>query len=756
MVAGRPSVRYQAVITLLGVLLISSLISSLNGFWHLEGTRGQLFLFSLAAAVFGWIWWRAPLAGLAVLVGGTGLLVGGISLGYMPRAALYLQTVLLQANEFADALRANQLEATFGSTLGIFFLFGAALLAGLVVVPESLSKGSTFWSIAGGTLVFGVEWAWYYDPAALQFTAYGILAFLMWTLGQAAVRDAQWEGAGRKVGYRSHVVTPVVWVLVVGLLATIMPSNFSPIDMGAWGDRAQEAFPVLKKLRGAGVGGGSGRFSLRSTGFTPNMAVWGGPIKLDNSVALQLTMDHALDQTAYLRGATFQVYDGQAWQPGKPEEIKIPDNGVLPSYLGSDVLRDYVSATVKHTGYSGFTVFNFWEPMEVTGLKAGYRADADGNLWSAKLITKNGTYAVMSRLPRYSGDQIRKIGSSAAGESDAPYLQLPSVPDRLAALTQRLTEKAPTPYDKAVAIEGYLRSLPYDLNVPATPQGRDFVEFFLFDLKRGYCVYSASAMAVMLREVGIPSRVVAGFAVPTSTQSTEEASGKVSYAVLNSQAHAWVEAYFPGYGWATFDPTPRSDLPVIDRSAAAPAEPDSTSNSADTTGESSLPVNAGENLQEGAGRGLTEGTDFTMSDQVKRDWPWAAAVIGLLALLFALAYRRLQSQERIGAREGKELVQEVWTKTGSLMRQFDAGPQPYQTAQEYAQVIGKRWPVIREPAADVAREYNEARYGPPDRVPDGQASKDAKSLWEKVHELLFDRFGWRTYLWRRLRWKFRD
>jgi transglutaminase-like putative cysteine protease len=757
MVAGRPTVRYQALIALLAAFLISSLIGSLNGFWHLGGGQGQLLLFSIVAAGFGWIWWRSPLTGLGILVLGCAGLLGGVWLGYLPRASAFLQAAVLQAYDFSDSLRTNMLEATFGPALGTLFLFGTALLTGLVVVPESLTKGSTFWTIAAGTLIFGTEWAWYYDAAALHFTAFCMLAFIMWTLGQAAVRDAHWEGAGRKVGYRSHVVTPVVWVLVVGILATVMPSEFNPVDLGAWGDRAQEAFPVLKKLRGAGVGGG-GRFSLRSTGFTPDMGVWGGPVKLDHTVALSLTLDKPLTETAYLRGATFLTYDGRAWQPGKSEELKLEQDATLPTSMGADVLRDYTTITVKPAGYAGFTLFNFWEPMQVKGVKSGYKADADGNLWANKQVTKGSTYEVSARLPRYSAEQVRKLGSAPAGSAQAPYLQLPdTTPQAVAAAAKALTEQQPTPYDKAVAIERYLRTLPYELDVPATPPGRDFVEYFLFDLKRGYCVYSAAAMAVMLREVDIPSRVVVGFAVPATSQSTEGSDGKITYSVLNSQAHAWVEAYFPGYGWVTFDPTPRSDLPVIDRSLPAPVETDATEKPSGGSGATpQTPTDDSENFQEGAGRGLTESADFTPGGAVKRDWPWAAGVVALVGAVLYLAYRRLQARERITARESRELVQEVWTKTGSLLRQFDAGPKPYQTPHEYAQTLGTRWPAIKEPAEGVAREYTEVRYGPPGRAVGDQVSEDAKSLWEKVHELLFERFGWRTYFWRRLRWKYRD
>src|SRR5207249_7066465 len=93
------------------------------------------------------------------------------------------------------------------------------------------------------------------------------------------------------------------------------------------------------------------------------------------------------------------------------------------------------------------------------------------------------------------------------------YLDLPSsVPDRVRRKAREVTRGAgPSSYEKAAAIEKYLRTFPNDYNVPTTPSGRDTVDYFLFDLQRGYFDYHASAMAVMLRSLGIPARVATGY-----------------------------------------------------------------------------------------------------------------------------------------------------------------------------------------------------------------------------------------------------
>lgn len=133
------------------------------------------------------------------------------------------------------------------------------------------------------------------------------------------------------------------------------------------------------------------------------------------------------------------------------------------------------------------------------------------------------------------------------------YLQLPEeLPQRVINLSSSLVEFAENDYAKAKAIEQYLASnYPYNLDVRSTPRDRDFVDYFLFDLKEGYCSYYASAMAILARSAGLPARYVEGYMLPP-----ESVKGSPNtYIVTNMQAHAWVEIYFEGYGWLPFEPT---------------------------------------------------------------------------------------------------------------------------------------------------------------------------------------------------------
>jgi hypothetical protein len=116
-------------------------------------------------------------------------------------------------------------------------------------------------------------------------------------------------------------------------------------------------------------------------------------------------------------------------------------------------------------------------------------------------------------------------------------------------LARNLTATAPTRYDRAVAIEAYLRRFEYTLDLPAPPPNRDVVDYFLFDLQKGYCDYFATSMVVLARAAGLPARLVTGYGSGIYDTDLN------AYLVTEAEAHSWPEIFFPGYGWVEFEPT---------------------------------------------------------------------------------------------------------------------------------------------------------------------------------------------------------
>jgi hypothetical protein len=150
-----------------------------------------------------------------------------------------------------------------------------------------------------------------------------------------------------------------------------------------------------------------------------------------------------------------------------------------------------------------------------------------------------------------SADQLAAAGAGYPADIRSTYLQLPaSLPERVRSLATRLAGSAANPYEVAMRIQNYLRvTYAYTLDVPPPPDGRDVTDYFLFEAPGGFCSYYATAMAVMLRTQGIPARVATGFATGEYDYTHN------AYAVTASSAHAWVEVYFPAFGWIEFEPT---------------------------------------------------------------------------------------------------------------------------------------------------------------------------------------------------------
>lgn len=168
-------------------------------------------------------------------------------------------------------------------------------------------------------------------------------------------------------------------------------------------------------------------------------------------------------------------------------------------------------------------------------------------------------YRADSIIPVIDEDGLRKAGEMYPDWVTDNYLQIhDQVPARVLSLAHELTVDKSTPYERAKAIETYLRTFPYTLDLPERPIGQDIADYFLFDLKKGYCDYYATTMVVLARAVGLPARVAVGYLGSTYDEKNDY------YRVTADLAHSWVEIYFPNYGWVTFEPTPgRSELTQI-------------------------------------------------------------------------------------------------------------------------------------------------------------------------------------------------
>ncbi len=192
-----------------------------------------------------------------------------------------------------------------------------------------------------------------------------------------------------------------------------------------------------------------------------------------------------------------------------------------------------------------------------------------------QVLQRGEQYRVTSLMSNATASQLRTADDQHPQWVRDLYLYVsPSVTPRTYDLARSIVQEAgaTTIYDQAKAIEGHLRQrITYNELIPQPPVGQDPVDWVLFDLQQGYCNYYASSMIMLLRILGIPSRMAAGFAQGTWDPDLQQ------YVVQERDAHTWVEVYFPGYGWVEFEPTAAQaplnrvdDTPIVQVPTATP------------------------------------------------------------------------------------------------------------------------------------------------------------------------------------------
>ncbi|MCG8346637.1 MAG: DUF3488 and transglutaminase-like domain-containing protein [Chloroflexales bacterium] len=193
----------------------------------------------------------------------------------------------------------------------------------------------------------------------------------------------------------------------------------------------------------------------------------------------------------------------------------------------------------------------------------------DGSLAALSGAESLYRYRVLSQPPELAQPSIPDASGRPPPDISA-YLELPrNLPSRVADLAHTLARDSNTRYDTALALERYLRELPYSYEVAPLPPHSDAVDQFLFDMRQGYCTYYASAMAVMARTLGIPARVAVGYATGSYDPAMQ------TYTIREGDAHAWTEIYLDGR-WLPFEPTPIRPLPArttTESPHSAPAVP---------------------------------------------------------------------------------------------------------------------------------------------------------------------------------------
>ena len=310
---------------------------------------------------------------------------------------------------------------------------------------------------------------------------------------------------------------------------------------------------IMQKGKGEG---------LRTTGFSERVDLGMiGSVKEDPQIVMRVELPDqptAGRERLYLRGLAFDQYNGRSWSSAgrQRQNLGLVGDGVfvvrfrdsrnlaaLSEPLRQDILLEALDTSVL-----------FAAPFaeSVSGDFMGVQLDSMTGLHLPYPSTSRIRYSVTSREHRMMpAEQTSAVLEYAAGIRER-YLQLPSGSDRIADLARRVTDPVGTPHEKVTAVLNHLLSnYQYSLEADTIASNHP-IEEFLFSRKTGYCEHYATAMVLMLRSIGIPSRLVTGF---LATEWNEFGN---YYTVRQRDAHAWVEVYYPQSGWMTMDPTPSS------------------------------------------------------------------------------------------------------------------------------------------------------------------------------------------------------
>lgn len=452
-----------------------------------------------------------------------------------------------------------------------------------------------------------------------------------------------------------------------------------------------------------------------------------GKISLSDQQAVDLNVEITPEMARFLRAQSFDQYTSAGWNLNVEGQARLtPGERIEPADPVAEGARKDVTINVTVKGNDDQQLFSLGQPVEASrGSRASLGDDpADvASLEPARRLRDGDTYSSTGSVVTASIQQLQAAGDDYPAWVTDRYLGLPSsLPDRVGDKAAEVTRNADTPFDRAAAIERYLRTFPNDFKVPSTPSGRDTVDYFLFDLQRGYFDYHASAMAVMLRTQGVPARVASGYVVDP-LQRQGDSNG---YALTEKQAFAWPEVYFPGVGWVEFSPTPSQ--PLILRPGTAPNAPPATDTGGDPNirpDEPDLGISPRPSTEPAAPVGSGDGASA---------WPAIITLAAIGGVGLALAGGgRLAWEFGMG---GLSRPAQMWEKTQRLARLGKAGARPQETPREFAARLSAAVPGTGG-ARSIASAYERVQFG--QKSVDEDEAERLETAWVAVRNALLRR-----------------
>jgi transglutaminase-like putative cysteine protease len=387
----------------------------------------------------------------------------------------------------------------------------------------------------------------FFTPLLIAFLCAAAWTLMVHTLRADAAEAGDRQGANRALTpslFRVTLLASSASVAIGLVLFVLLPRLHSSV------------------LQAPNIGQG-----FATSGFSDKVSLGDiGRIRKDPTVVLRvetLEGEAPAATDAYWRGLAFDHFDGKTWSVTPPTRTRVPGSAEIGIRLTSSYAPANLVQRILREPVQGGALFGIGVAQELQGSVRHLERDINGGLYATGQANDRVRYRVASRKIRWSEERLRadvavppkeNRGASPKQEGAVDrHLQLPELSDAVAELALTITENAQTDADRVRAIEQYLLQNGRYSDTPPyvdSDAERSPLEAFLFDAMQAHCEYYASALVVLARSIGIPARLVNGFAGGREN----EIGGFVE--VSRSHAHAWVEVHYARAGWVRYDATP--------------------------------------------------------------------------------------------------------------------------------------------------------------------------------------------------------
>jgi transglutaminase-like putative cysteine protease len=582
------------------------------------------------------------------------------------------------------------------------------------------------------------------DKAFTYYIFYIIAVLQLYTYRVYLEKQKAWISS--QINFNSNIlgrwiIISNIIIIILILVSIISPKNFKPITWRWLDEKVQDSFPQLTKWRNmkkASVGYGSVlRFDLSQTQYQDSYKRLGGPVKQEKVLLMKVISK----EPVYLRGRVKDFYTGSYWKSTNDSYYHQLINTDINLIDSENIKGETIYQSIQYINLSTSTIFGSYIPKRISYKNNWFYCTDEFELFAGELLLKGDSYKFYS-VRKYIDDNLINNSKYRFREEHKKYLQIPnSLPDRVIKLSKDITKDRHSDYDKIYALINYLKSnYKYSLTPKETPHNRDFVDYFLFDEKEGYCTYYASSLAVMARCIGIPSRYVEGFRIPDNKIKGE-------YYVYSNNAHAWTEVFIEGYGWMTFEPTPGyENLSYTENNDKQKNETLEEYNNTVEDKESSKDQNKKLSKLEMLEEGLVVNRYSSKGKTSEYKYLYKYAII-ILAFVFLLIFMRilysiikiriLIAQSRDVKNKKAVLNYYIWIM--NLLNEINKGKLIHETTIEYSKRIKKEKEFPIEDFNQVTLIFNKAIYS--NKNVTSKELDKVKDCFNKCEKLVLNKIG---------------